>query len=80
MHGLIAFAGAVAPAAPRVLVSAGDERNALLLLTVEADSGAGPVKLTAARLYLLDEDAPGSRGRATTSAHARHRTGRSGRA
>jgi hypothetical protein len=39
-----------------VLASIGDERNALLMLIVEADFGAGPVTLPAARLYLLDED------------------------
>jgi SnoaL-like domain len=56
MRGLIAFAGAVVPGSARVLASIGDERNALLMLTVEADFGAGPVTLPAARLYLLDED------------------------
>jgi SnoaL-like domain len=56
MQGLIAFAGAVIPGSARVLASIGDERNALLLLIVEADFGAGPVTLPAARLYLLDED------------------------
>jgi hypothetical protein len=39
-----------------VLASVGDERNALFLLTVETDFGAGKVTLPAARLYLLDED------------------------
>jgi SnoaL-like protein len=56
MRGLIAFANAVVPGSARVLASIGDERNALLLLTVEADFGPGPVTLSAARLYLLDED------------------------
>jgi SnoaL-like domain len=56
MRGLIEFAGAVVPGSVRVLASVGDERNALLLLTVEADVGAGKVTLPAARLYLLDED------------------------
>jgi hypothetical protein len=55
MQGLIAFAQAVVPGSARVLASIGDERNALLVLAVEADFGAGPVTLTAARLYLLDE-------------------------
>jgi SnoaL-like domain len=55
MQGLIAFAGAVTPGSARVLASVGDERNALLMLTVEADFGAGPVTLPAARLYLFDE-------------------------
>jgi SnoaL-like domain len=56
MQGLIAFAQAVVPGSARVLASVGDERNALLVLAVEADFGAGPVTLTAARLYLLDEN------------------------
>jgi hypothetical protein len=56
MRGLIEFAEAVVPGSARVLASVGDERNALLMLTVDADFGGGPVKLPAARLYLLDED------------------------
>jgi hypothetical protein len=56
MRGLAAFAGAVVPGSAQVLASVGDERNALLMLTVEADFGAGPVTLPAARLYLLDEE------------------------
>jgi SnoaL-like domain len=56
MRGLIAFAAAVVPGSARVLASVGDERNALLMLIVEADFGAGPVTLPAARVYLLDED------------------------
>jgi hypothetical protein len=39
-----------------VLSSIGDDRNALLMLIVEADFGGGTVTLPAARLYLLDED------------------------
>jgi SnoaL-like domain len=54
MHGLIEFARAVVPGTASVLASIGDERNALLLLTVEADFGGGKVTLPAARLYLLD--------------------------
>jgi SnoaL-like domain len=56
MQGLIEFAQAVVPGSARVLASVGDDRNALLMLTVEADFGGGPVTLPAARLYLLDED------------------------
>jgi hypothetical protein len=56
MHGLVEFAGAVTPGSARVLASVGDERNALLLLTVEADFGGGKVTLPAARLYLFDEE------------------------
>jgi hypothetical protein len=56
MHGLKEFAQAVVPGSARVIASVGDERNALLMLTVEADFGAGKMTLPAARLYLLDED------------------------
>jgi hypothetical protein len=56
MEGLVAFAQAVVPGSQRVFATIGDERNALLMLTAEADLGAGPVTLPAARLYLLDED------------------------
>jgi SnoaL-like domain len=56
MRGLIEFAAAVVPGSARVLASVGDERNALLLMTVEAGFGGGKVTLPAARLYLLDED------------------------
>jgi SnoaL-like domain len=56
MDGLIAFAQTVVPGSARVIASVGDERNALLVLTVEADLGGGKVTLPAARLYLLDED------------------------
>ena len=56
MRGLIEFAQAVVPGSQRVLASVGDERNALLMLTAEADFGGSPVTLHAARLYLLDED------------------------
>jgi hypothetical protein len=56
MQGLIAFAGAVIPGSARVLAGIGDERNALLMLTVKADFGAGPLELAAARLYLLDDE------------------------
>ena len=44
------------PGSLRVLASTGDERNALLMLTVQADFGAGKVTLPGARLYLLDEN------------------------
>src|SRR5271169_5837421 len=56
MVGLTQFAQVVVPGSLRVLASVGDERNALLLLTVEADFGAGKATLPAARLYLLDEN------------------------
>ena len=56
MQGLIEFAQAVVPGSARVIASAGDDRNALLVLSVEADFGGGIVTLTAARLYLFDEE------------------------
>jgi SnoaL-like domain len=55
MQGLKEFAQAVVPGSARVIASVGDERNALLMLTVAADFGAGVVTLPAARLYLFDE-------------------------
>jgi SnoaL-like domain len=55
MTGLIQFAQAVVPGSARIIASAGDERNALIMLTVEADFGAGKVTLPGARLYLLDD-------------------------
>jgi len=56
MRGLIQFAQAVVPGSARVIASVGDDRNALLTVTVEADLGGGKVTLPAARLYLIDED------------------------
>ena len=56
MIGLTQFAQAVVPGSVRILASAGDERNALLMLTVQADFGAGKATLPGARLYLLDDN------------------------
>ena len=56
MAGLTQFAQAVVPGSLRVIASVGDERNALLMLTVEANFGAGTATLPGARLYLLDND------------------------
>jgi hypothetical protein len=56
MAGLSQFARAVVPGSLRVIASSGDERNALLMLTVEADFGAGKATLPGARLYLIDEN------------------------
>jgi hypothetical protein len=52
MHGLKEFAQAVVPGSARWIASVGDERNALLMLTVEADFGAGMVSL-ATRPYCV---------------------------
>jgi len=56
MEGLTHFAQTVVPGGAQVVASAGDERNALLMLTVEADFGGGKVILSTARMYLLDDD------------------------
>jgi hypothetical protein len=58
MRGLLEFAQAVVPGSSQVLASAGDDRNALLMVTVKAafDPEGPEVTLPAARLYLLDED------------------------
>jgi hypothetical protein len=56
MEGLIKFAQAVEPDSAHVIASVGDDRNALLLLTVEANLDGKKVTLPASRLYLLDED------------------------
>ena len=56
MTGLIQFARAVVPGSARIIASTGDDRNALIMLTVQADLGAGTVTLPGSRLYLLDDD------------------------
>ena len=56
MIGLTQFAQAVVPGSARILESVGDECNALILVTVEADFGGTRTTLPAARLYLLDEN------------------------
>jgi hypothetical protein len=56
MTGLIQFAQAVVSGSARVIASTGDDRNALIMLTVQADFGAGQVTLPGSRLYLLDDD------------------------
>jgi hypothetical protein len=58
MTGLIAFAQAVVPGSARVLSAIGDERNALITLTVRAafPPSGQEVTLPGSRLYLLDGD------------------------
>ncbi len=56
MVGLTQFAQAVVPGSLRILASTGDGRNALLMLTVQADFGGGKVTLPGARLYLFDDN------------------------
>jgi len=57
MEGLKKFAQRIVPGSAHVIASTGDQRNALLMLTVTAAFGPGGAKvpLTAARLYLLDD-------------------------
>jgi hypothetical protein len=54
MPGLIQFAQAVVPGSAQILAAVGDERNALITFTVEADFGGQKATLPGARLYLLD--------------------------
>jgi hypothetical protein len=57
MTGLVELADTVVPDSLRVDGSIGDERNALLLVTVKtAGPPTGSMTLPAARLYLLDEN------------------------
>ena len=58
MAGLIAYAQPIVPGSVRIVASAGDERNALLTLTVTMAGGPFGAGATApcARLYLLDDD------------------------
>ena len=56
MVGLTQFAKAVVPGSLQILAAIGDERNALLMLTVSVDFGAGPATLPGARLYQLDDN------------------------
>lgn len=57
MEGLIQFAEGLEPGGTQVVASAGDERNALLMVTSRLAPGGpfGAGLLTGARLYLLDE-------------------------
>jgi hypothetical protein len=56
MQGLTYFAQTVVPGSARVIASTGDEHDALLMLTVEADLGGTRMILPGARLYLLDDN------------------------
>jgi hypothetical protein len=56
MAGLENFVKSVAPGSFREIAALGDDRNALLMFTVQADYGSGKVTLANTRLYLLDED------------------------
>jgi SnoaL-like domain len=58
MQGLIEFAQPIVPGSARILATVGDERNSLILLTVQGAFGpdGAMVTLPGARLALLDED------------------------
>jgi ketosteroid isomerase-like protein len=56
MVGLEAFVKAVTRGSLEEIAAIGDDRNALLLITVEADFGFGKTTSPGARLYLLDEN------------------------
>ena len=58
MDGLMRFGQIVVPGSARITNSIGDKSNALLMVTVKAKLGPGgaEVPLTAARLYLLDDE------------------------
>jgi hypothetical protein len=58
MAGLIAYARPIVPGSVRVLASTGDERNALLTLTMTMAGGPFGAGATApcARVYLLDDN------------------------
>ena len=44
------------PGSFKEIAALGDNRNALLMFTVEADYGSGKLTLANTRLYLLDDD------------------------
>lgn len=58
MEGLEKFAGGIVPGSLQVNAKVGDDRNTLLMLTVQARFGPGgaEVPLPGARLYLFDDD------------------------
>ena len=56
MSGLRQFVAAVKPDSLKEIAAIGDDRNAILMLTVEGDFGGGPVTLPGARLYAIGED------------------------
>jgi hypothetical protein len=56
MVGLESFSQAVTPGTLQELAAIGDDHNALLLVTAQADFGFGQTTLPQARLYLIDDD------------------------
>jgi hypothetical protein len=55
MRGLSAFTRAVVPGTAKFIASSGDDHNALVMVSVDADFGGRKVTLPAARLYLIDD-------------------------
>jgi hypothetical protein len=56
MVGLEAFTQAVLTGSDQEVAAIGDDNNALILVTVEADFGFGQTTLPGARLYFLNDD------------------------
>jgi hypothetical protein len=56
MAGLEFFVNACTPGTLKEITAIGDDRNALLLVTVEADFGFGKTTSPGARLYLIDDN------------------------
>ncbi|HXW36618.1 MAG TPA: nuclear transport factor 2 family protein [Nitrososphaerales archaeon] len=59
MRGLVKFGEVVVPGSAQINGSAGDDRNALVMVTVKAVFGPGgpEVPLVGARLYMLNDNA-----------------------
>jgi SnoaL-like domain len=56
MEGLRKFAQAVEIGSAQIVASEGDDKNAMITVTVKADFGGNKVLITGARLYMLDEN------------------------
>jgi hypothetical protein len=56
MAGLQFWVNTLTPGSVKEIAAIGDDNNALVLMTVEADFGFGKVTSPGVRMYLLDED------------------------
>jgi hypothetical protein len=56
MAGLQFWVNTLSPGSVKEIAALGDDKNALVLMTVEADFGFGKVTSPGARMYLLDDD------------------------
>jgi hypothetical protein len=56
MAGLQFWVNTLTPGSVKEIAAVGDDKNALVLMTVEADFGFGKVTSPGARMYLLDDD------------------------